>query len=208
MDSVAARRDREHADAEMAMDAYKIKGMADVRLVLDVGAYHGSFTRLVNSLYPTALVHAFEPNPDSYARLTKTASGKFYPVAVGISGVVTFRMGLVPSCSAVDGAKKPQRGELRKIAVKSVNLSEFIANKCKDRVIDILKIDCEGCEAVILESLSLGQLRGIYYITGEWHGQDQIDRVVAALSQTHTVEVITSRKKGHRGGYFHAKLDT
>lgn len=207
MDSVAARRDREHADAEMASDAYKISGMKDVLLVLDVGAYHGSFTRQVNTLFPRALVHAFEPNPDSYERLVKTASGKFYPVAVGVAGIVEFRMGVVPSCSSVAGGKKPQRGELKTIKVNSINLSEFIANKCKDRFIDILKIDCEGCEATILESLSEGQLRGIFYITGEWHGQEQIDRVVAALSKTHKTEVVTSRKKGHRGGYFHAKLD-
>lgn len=207
----AAQRDRENADREIASGAYRFEGMTDVQVVIDIGAYHGSFVRGILSLYPDASIHAFEPNPHSFRRLKQTvpAGHELHNKAVaGTAESILFEVGVVPSCSALVGRKPPQRGASETITVDAVVLPEYILS-IGNPVIDILKIDCEGSEAEILESFlksTHNHLRNIRYITAEWHGQDQLKRCEAALSNTHRFEYELLRKKGNRGGYFFAHL--
>lgn len=208
-DTRAARRDRRHAEDEVASDAYRIRGYTDVALVFDVGAYHGSFSRYAQQLYPNAIIHAFEPNPASYTRLTETTQGvRCHNVALGAAaGEADFLCGKIPSCSALDGHKPPQRGAADTVRVTVQTLPFYIDLYCGMRDVDILKLDCEGAEADILEArhpLGTEWLHRLRYITGEWHGEAIIDRVILALKFTHLLDVVKCPKRGTRGGYFYA----
>lgn len=204
IDTTAMQRDRKRADREVKADAYRISGMADVRTVVDIGAYHGSFSRFAKRLYPLAAVHAFEPSPDSFERLCGTTSGvSTYNYAVADApGRVSLQLSQVPSCNAL--GPRPQRPTGQSVLVEAVALPGWMLQYAITRI-DILKLDCEGQEAAICESLAkAGRLPQIRYITGEWHGHEQIERVGYALAETHDFEW-HGIKPGRGYFYAHAK---
>lgn len=206
IDKKSHRRDRDRAEREMERDVYKIAGMEGVRIVVDVGAYHGSFVRHAKKLYPACYIHAFEPDARNYPRLVESTKHLrhvyFHPAAMsGKAGDATFRQSLIPSCSTL--LLKPCRGVEETTIVRCETLHDFMAAAIGPRLdIDILKLDCEGAEADILESITANDLRRIRYITGEWHGDAIRDRAIAALGKTHAVEYTTLKRQR---GYFHAR---
>jgi FkbM family methyltransferase len=63
--------------------------------------------------------------------------------------------------------------------------------------IDVLKMDCEGCEHSSLGSASESTLQRVRYIVGEYHGIQRFFRVMKErLFQTHKVSLIGDRKLG------------
>lgn len=199
-DTVSRIRDRRRADKEVSRDAYRIKGMESVQLVLDVGAYHGSFSRYAKTLYPYARVCAFEPAPDSFELLRRTTPNVecFNYAVAGVPGRATLNLSEVPSCNTLDAKLNRPTGQ--RVAVECITLMGFLMQHHLHYV-DILKLDCEGQEANILEGMQrVGGLIHLRYITMEWHGDERAHRVEAALADTHSVEVKTI--KAERGYIF------
>ncbi|MET0168053.1 MAG: hypothetical protein ABW318_24070, partial [Vicinamibacterales bacterium] len=57
------------APAAPVDDAFSVQReliRADEPLIFDVGAHHGSVARTYRRLFPGALIHCFEPFPDSF----------------------------------------------------------------------------------------------------------------------------------------------
>ena len=70
----------------------------------------------------------------------------------------------------------------------SIEVANFYAPRVEPlkEGVDLLKLDCEGSEAGILESLAEAELLGgVTFIRGEYHTGDYARRVVAALAATH-----------------------
>ena len=75
----------------------------------------------------------------------------------------------------------------------------------KAKEIDVLKIDCEGCEHSTLGCASPKTLSKIRFIVGEYHGIDRFHSVMAGkLFQTHKVNLIGERDLG---AFFAERLD-
>ncbi len=56
--------------------------------------------------------------------------------------------------------------------------------------IDLMKLDCEGAEYTILDSLAeSGRLPQVGWIRGEWHGRRHKQRLSKALADTHVSHV-------------------
>jgi hypothetical protein len=56
--------------------------------------------------------------------------------------------------------------------------------------VDLLKLDCEGAECMILESLAEnGRLTQVGWIRGEWHGRRNKQRLAKALAETHVYHI-------------------
>lgn len=71
--------------------------------------------------------------------------------------------------------------------------------------IDVLKLDCEGCEHSSLGCASVETLRTIRFIVGEYHGIERFFRVMSGkLFQTHKVNLIGERDLG---AFFAERLD-
>jgi FkbM family methyltransferase len=63
--------------------------------------------------------------------------------------------------------------------------------------VDILKIDCEGCEHHVLGCASISLLSRLRFITGEYHDIERFYRVMRAkLFLTHKVNLIGTRQLG------------
>ena len=128
-------------------------------MVLDVGAYHGEYAKLVRSYSPGALIYCFEPHPRSFGILQKVAHQCGFtalPLACGAQSGHVYLFDFADE----DGSKRASLYEetlhigteetLTKHRTKIVTLDEFAGNRSLDEV-SLLKIDVEGAELDVLK---------------------------------------------------------
>ena len=80
--------------------------------------------------------------------------------------------------------------------VAPITLADILDQNGLDEV-DLLKLDCEGCESSVLGCAAPGLLRRVRFMTGEYHGLPRFYPVVRErLFQTHKVCVAGNRELG------------
>ncbi len=139
--------------------------------IVDVGAHIGAFSVLASRLWPTATVFAFEPQQDNFRlllrnlRLNRCAEAQAHMQAVaGQSGRRDLQ--IAPTNT---GGHSLGSGAGVTEQVDSVSLADFMEGHPVDRV-HFLKMDCEGAEYEILESLSADHFSRIDRLAVEFHG--------------------------------------
>jgi FkbM family methyltransferase len=145
-------------------DIARLLAGRDVRVVIDGGAYIGDFSSQMSRRFPAARVHAFEPTPDSHAKLQAHVGS--------IATVTTHRMALGSKAgearlhlnnSPLTNSLRPNAatneryfGDLvatqAEVSVAVTRLDEFCAAQGIDRI-DILKLDLQGNELDALHGL-------------------------------------------------------
>jgi FkbM family methyltransferase len=131
-------------------DVYHLAQLTgDPRLIVDVGAGIGDFSVLAASRFPRASVLACEPNPTAFnvlernVRLNRLENVDARSVAVGTAAdYELLRRGWSAETSA-----HLQEGS--RFCAEGVRLDELIGS----RQTQLVKIDCEGAELDVLESL-------------------------------------------------------
>jgi FkbM family methyltransferase len=156
-------------------DVYRLGRLSDGSgLIVDVGAGIGDFTVLAASRFPSAWIVACEPNPQTFAvlernvRRNRLSNVDTRCVAVGTQS--TFELGQGRWSAETSTFKTGGPG----FEAPAVSLDELIGS----RDVELLKIDCEGAELDVLESLD--------------HGIDQ-DRRIAVEYHDHLVEAAGAR---------------
>jgi len=127
--------------------------------IFDVGANLGSYAKKVKKVLKNKNItfFLFEPN-DSLNESLKKATGKFASTINNFAisdenGEAVLYLNKISSQSSLL-KKKDLVGDLeREVDVKTVRLDTYIKNKSIKKI-DILKIDVEGLELKVLESLS------------------------------------------------------
>lgn len=126
--------------------------------VLDIGANVGAFTIWANMRWPGSFIHAYEPHPETFEMLAANT--------IGLSNVACTRVAVYSSDESEQPffARYPGDGEaaLRAEAIKSfaqvnaaMTFSVPVIPARRLPMADVIKIDVEGAEAEILESLPL-----------------------------------------------------
>jgi FkbM family methyltransferase len=138
-------------------DMTRLLSLHSVAIVVDGGAYDGSFSHECVRAFPNATIHAFEPTPASYSRLERSAQSA--------SAIVCHRLALGSKCGAAtlfmntssltNSLRKSSNfghqyfpafvAEQTTAKVEVVTLAEFARNRGID-AIDILKLDLQGNE--------------------------------------------------------------
>lgn len=197
--------DQEIATSVFVKDEYRLRALhksgISVTWALDVGAHIGSFTRLVKQLWPAAQVIAVEPDPSAapYWHLnTAPAKGQhWHPqalVPVGGPSSVTLMSSSDQNPAAnfiteVVSQFTPIPTDRQSYTVRAGDVLQLLSQYNSPQL-DLLKLDCEGAEADILEDLCHhNYLQRVGYIVGEWHYFDSIPRIERALAATHTVSI-------------------
>jgi hypothetical protein len=108
----------------------------------------------------------------------------------------------------VSGIPVPGYQLLRQPAVP-ITLAEILEQNSIDEV-DLLKMDCEGCESSVLGGSDVDTLRRVRFMTGEYHNLTRFYRVVQTrLLLTHKVcltgnltlgSFVAERRRGDRDG--------
>jgi FkbM family methyltransferase len=169
--------------------------------VVDIGANIGAFTLDAAVRYPAATVHAYEPDPRTCDVLRRNvdANGLAARVRIwneavaGESGTLRLWRG---DGSVVASAHLPQllRGE--SCDVPAVTL-ETVLSRTGGRI-GVLKMDCEGTEAEILEAAGPA-LDAVDFIVAEYHSElvpEVVPRLRRALQRSFDVRV----ERGQRCG--------
>jgi len=185
--------------------------------VVDVGGHIGGFTIRVKSLWPQATVIAAEPDPEA-AEMFRRNTGHlerihFYHAAfVGDSRGREVRFceaGSRPGSDGnsassfvvetVDDLNPDHSRGMATCVVPAMPLSGVLRERGVSDV-DLIKLDCEGSEAEILEDLrAAGFLSRVRWIRGEWHHFASIPRIERALAETHVCNVA---RNPYPWGYF------
>jgi hypothetical protein len=115
----------------------------------------------------------------------------------------------VPSDSpAIAGGVSPAGYQLLDDSADPISLDEAvdeILTREGTKELDVLKLDCEGCEHSSLGAATLKTLRRIRYIVGEYHGIERFYGVMEQkLFRTHKVNLIGQRDLG---AFFAERLD-
>lgn len=128
------------------LNKYKIK------TVIDVGAYRGEVAKVLNYLFPEAIIYAFEPLKEN-CRLIRN---KINPQKLILSNLalsnkkgeaVFYRYQNLSLSSLLPLKKKMKVGKMK---VKTTTLDDYFKNKKLAEKI-FLKIDTQGTEKLILE---------------------------------------------------------
>ncbi|BAZ32327.1 hypothetical protein NIES4074_48290 [Cylindrospermum sp. NIES-4074] len=138
----------------------KIKNEQPV--IFDIGANIGNYTSLLLDSFPKAQIHAFEPHPKNYSRLTErmfTNNVKSHNIALGEEcGTLTLYDKADANGSTHASIYKEVISEIYKQEVVTVDVSidtlDKVAEREGIRYIDFLKIDTEGNELAILKGAS------------------------------------------------------
>lgn len=132
-----------------------ISFVSDVSAIVDIGASVGSAALFFSLAYPQASVYCFEPHVESFDLLVQNT--------LGIERIHPFNFGLYDSDCAADlhiGTSTFTTNSIHR-AVDKTETTESVslrnASTAMQEIglerIDIIKVDTEGCEVQILESL-------------------------------------------------------
>ncbi|RUL84921.1 FkbM family methyltransferase [Tautonia sociabilis] len=145
--------------------------------VLDVGANIGSFAIVAGRLVgPGGVVHAFEPDPMAFERLCRNvelnglANVHCYPLAIGgRTGSFEFYTHRQANFSSLlDGVDTRNAGEMMVTTVTVRTLADVIAELGLERI-DLLKVDCEGAEHEIVDTLDADTAEMMAQLVMETH---------------------------------------
>tara|TARA_Y100000591_G_scaffold305927_1_gene303914 strand:+ start:522 stop:1232 length:711 start_codon:yes stop_codon:yes gene_type:complete len=167
-------------------------GLEKPIMLIDVGAHKGEYVSSIKKNFLIEKIFAFEPNIDTYKILKKNVCNdkNIFTFNYGISdkdGKISFNKNMESSSSSINDLNKNSKyfkkkyfflnffgssNVTTKIDIEVMRLENFLSNK-KINCIDLLKVDTEGYEYQVLNSLG-NQINKIKLIHFEHHYDDMI----------------------------------
>ena len=146
-----------------------------VEVVVDVGAHEGAYSSRARSLWPTARILSFEPNPRTFERLVRRAElDGFVAINQGCSN----REGMVElfDLAGQEGSshasvyrevvEHSHGSGITAVAASVTSLDAFASREGLERI-DLLKIDAEGHELHVLlgakRLIAEGRINAIHF---------------------------------------------
>lgn len=162
---VASALDALVLEETVLADVYGLGRLASPRCIADVGAGSGDFCLEAARRFPDARVLAFEPAPEAFERLrgnvlrNRLRNVEIHPVAVGKRE----HYAVHPHPHGARTVGVTDGGEVG-AAVPGCRLADVLPGH-----VDLLKIDCEGAELDVLESLGPEAAGRVGLIVLEFH---------------------------------------
>jgi len=155
-------------------------------LVIDLGAYQGEFASKVSSSFGCRC-YAIEALPDSYNTINENELIKKFNYAISKNnGPVNLYVSNRATTTSIKKNISDAHGTKESITVEGINLEKFLEkNDIQD--IDMLKVDIEGAEIEMFNSISDNAILRTKQITVEFHifidnsMEDNVDAIMARL---------------------------
>jgi FkbM family methyltransferase len=166
---------------------------ANPRVIVDIGANVGMFSKLCSLLFPDADIFAYEPNPSALKWLVRNADGTRIRVISSAVGEHSGTLRLDTSCDSTLG-RIVKDGDL---SVECIAASEV----AEGREIDILKMDCEGSEWSILKDPTLLNRTKDFFLEYHLfnnHTVEEMKELIAKADHSMT-SLIVNRESGASG---------
>lgn len=160
--------------------------------ILDVGANVGVFAIYGKILNPANIIHCFELSPTTL-ELLRLNVGHIPGIHIHPFGLGNFEgevfLNVHPYNTGEDSLRFQYKNNAEnrivsnRVIVKVMNAAKEFDKLCVDHI-DVLKIDTEGCEVDILESLDY-RLNMIDYVILEYHSEADRRKIDNILSEFH-----------------------
>lgn len=143
---------------------------SDVEILFEVGAADGRDVLVYHEMFPKAVIHCFEPIPDSFMKLVEKTAGfdrvRANQCALSENeGVAQFHMAALTDASSLFASKPTDFSYDRYtrpagiIDVKTDTIDTYCAREQIDRI-DVLKMDAQGAELLVLKGATAMLARG------------------------------------------------
>jgi FkbM family methyltransferase len=132
-------------------------------MIFDVGAHHGETLVTCLQYFPQAIIHCFEPDPESQKILNKCASNyenvKLYPVALGAEAAYanfhrnseSMTNSLLPTSAASRESEYAYFTITKEMIQVPVETLDAVCERENIQWIDLLKTDCQGFDLMVLQ---------------------------------------------------------
>ncbi len=173
----------------------------DVRLIVDIGANIGAASVFMHTQYPQARIVAIEPSAAAFALLKQNAA-PFPQIELRQTALYDKKTSLPLRPGTLDSVTNSFGDSvLAKKEGETLELEDAAGFFLREglQAADIVKIDTEGCEWPILNTLRpwLGQFRVIYL---EYHSETDRRRIDTLLEPTHVLQGGVAHH-AHRGEF-------
>jgi FkbM family methyltransferase len=171
---------------------------SDIRTIVDVGANIGASVLLWSRAFPRARIVAVEPDSENINLCRKTAE-----LGGANADFVEAFVGGTPRRSAIDrgnGARAYRlapHSDSTAEGIPVVTLGELIASSGIGRLVDLIKLDCEGAEAEIMPRCA-SWIKSVRWLAIELHDEYTLSRLEEDLrrQELHEWAVVASVSKG------------
>lgn len=206
---IRVRNDQTYRDDQGIMDeivkgdGYNLDGLSyrikKAQTVVDVGANIGVFSALIHNLNPQCKIWAVEPNPHNLSILRENIGSYAQILEYAISEKDEVVMALTDDgrINTVSCRTEGNRSSLGNQAfedqttiVKGISFTE-LCDIYNIGLIDILKIDCEGCEETLLANSDLKHR--VKFIVGEFHQEAEFKTIFDWAAPSFEMRVLNQR---------------
>lgn len=163
-----------------------VKDLNKDSLVIDLGANQGAFSKEIKQLYQCKC-YAIEPNPELHKQLVEDKLNAFNYAITSKNGPIEFYISSNPEASSLINNFEDLWGLDKKVTVEGINFQTLLQQLNIDaQIIELLKIDIEGAEIELINSLGYNDVKNIKQITIEFHdwlNKDLHNKTVAAIKK-------------------------
>lgn len=149
-----------------------------IKTIIDIGANVGIFSITACSFFPNSIIHSYEPNPDIYKVLLLNGDEFNFESVCAAIGSKSCSGKLIQEGTAGCLSKFiiNEKGHDRMLAF------EQILNRQGTSHIDLVKIDCEGCEYDLLKQREVWD--DVKFLTMEFHENDldSVSKILAKIN--------------------------
>jgi FkbM family methyltransferase len=183
-------------------------------VILDIGAHIGTFTLLAKKYWPASRIIAIEPNRSNYASLVRNIElnrlTNVTPMNIALSDSES--MVSVVQCAAQSTLSfcVNYENEINSHIVRKSFLDNFgpyyvvhpykvkcttlgsVMESLSLKEINLMKLDCEGAEVQILNSMHPKDIAAVHTIFGEYHcagSQTYFKQILKKFNKTHDIAV-------------------
>jgi FkbM family methyltransferase len=181
--------------------------VGEVKTILDIGANIGAASVWLATTYPRATVYALEPGSKQFGLLQQNAAPlnnvRLFPFGLFASAKsVPLYSGRNDSVESSVFATGRTSNECENIELRAA--VEFLKDQAIDDI-DILKLDTEGCEVHILQSMQ-AYLPAVKLIYVEYHSDRDRRLIDQLLAESHVLWRAHSALV-HRGEFCYLRRD-
>jgi FkbM family methyltransferase len=159
-------------------------------IIVDIGFNYGIFSLYAIDNFDPKKIYAIEPMP-SCVKVGKRILNEQSVLCDITEGAITLENGTFfidnyqnqTNCATIIGSNIAISNfiESPQIPIRGININDYMSTICEDEI-ELMKIDCEGGEEFIFDTITLSNLQRVKNYIIEYHSAEILQKVINRLS--------------------------